>query len=597
MEIIQQKRTLEVLYDLFALRPGKTQFVKPIRYKVPFPEKTAKVTPLPRSSPESAGVSSQAVAELLRQLTDANANLHTVMLLRHGKVIAELSYKPYSAKIWHVTHSMCKTLTALAIFILIDEGKLTLDTAVAELLPSVKPLPFSKHKALTVRHLLTMSSGVSFAETGAVTDEDWLKGYFESTVKFEPGTEFAYNSMNSYVLSAVVSAVAGEPMSDYLDKKVFRPLGITTYHWEKCPRGITKGGWGLYLLPEDMAKLGELIRLGGKWKGHRIVSEQSIKKLGERVLDTPPEMGRYGYGMHAWCGAREGWIICNGLFGQNIIVCPELGITVVTTGGVDALFQTCKTTSIIEDFLKNDGNFSPFPLPEDRDAERELRRLIKREESYELPRTETPLIGKFLSFKRKAEPSVPEFCRELHGKSYSLEAANVSVMPIVPQIMQNIYEVGVSGLSFEYDRKEDALYAVFETSRRTERIPVGFAKAEIFDHRLGEEVYKLACSGELRENEDGVPVLKLRISCLELSSERRIKIFFERDGKITVKWSELPGRKLILEAFEYMVKPSLQKPIIGTIASKTDGDYLVYRLDRAIEPTTTGVLNKNINLK
>ena len=586
---MQQKRTLEVLYDLFSLRPGKTQFVKSNAYKAPFPESGAQVKPLARSTPESEGVSSRDVADFFRKLTDADTNLHTVMLLRHGKVIAEMSYKPYSSRTWHVTHSMCKTVTALAVMMLMDEGRLSEDSLVTELLSGIKTLPFSKHKNLTVRHLLTMSSGVSFAEAGSVTDEDWLKGYFESTVKFEPGTEFAYNSMNSHVLSAVVTAVTGKSMTEYLEPKLFRPLGITTYHWEKCPKGIVKGGWGLYLMPEDMAKIGELIRRGGKWNGKQLVSASLVRKLGTKTMDTPPAMGKYGYGMHAWCGARKGWVVCNGLFGQNIMVCPDIGVTLVTTGGVDTLFQTCRMTEIAEEFLLDPKHFSDSPRPEDADGRKMLRAICEENGEYSVTDgAKTHVIGKFLSFKRKPEPKTPEFCRELSGERYRLDAENVSVMPIVPQLMQNIYEVGVDELGFEYDRKNDRFYVVFETKKSTERIPVGFGKAEFFDHKLGGETYKLAATGELRENEDGIPVLKLRIACLELSSERRIKIFFDKDGGVTVRWSELPGRKLILDSFEYMVKPTLNKPIIGAIASKTDGDYLVYRLDRVIEPVTHG---------
>lgn len=593
MEIIQQKRTIEVLYDLFALRPGKTQFVKSNAYKVPFPSgKKTLVKPLPRSTPEQEGVRSADVAEFFRCLTAADANLHTVMLLRHGKVIAEMSYKPYSSKVWHVTHSMCKTLTALAVMMLMDEGKLSEDSLVMDLLSDVKALPFSKHRNLTVRHLLTMSSGVSFAEAGSVTDEDWLKEYFEATVKFEPGTEFAYNSMNSYVLSAIVTAVTGKPMTDYLDVKLFRPLEISTYHWEKCPHGIVKGGWGLYLMPEDMAKIGELIRNNGKWNGKQLVSSARIKKLGTKTMDTPEAMGKYGYGMQAWCGARKGWTVCNGLFGQNVIVCPDIGVTLVTTGGVDALFQNCPMTDIVEEFLLDKTHFSDCALPKDARGQRELSDVCTENGEYPAPKDDAvPILGRFLSFKRGKMSSVPEFCQMLDGVSYKMDAENVSVMPIVPQVMQNIYEVGVDGIGFEYDRKNDRFFVVFDTKKRTERVPVGFGRSEFFDHKLGGEVYKLASSGEMSENEDGIPVLKLRIACLEISSERRIKIFFEKNGSITVKWSELPGRKLIIDSFEYMVKPSLNKPIIGAIASKTDGDYLIYRLDRVIEPTTHGKID------
>ncbi len=594
MEILQQKRALDVLYDLFALRPGKTQYVKNGPQKIPFVKsKNDNIMPLPTAAPESLGMKSREILKLFQNLDrDRDVNLHTLIIMRHGKLAAEISWKPYSADMWHCTHSMCKTLTAVAVGILIDEEKLSLDTPIIDFFPDVKRAPFQKYKNITVDHLLSMSSGVSFSEVGSVTDEDWTKGFFESAVKFEPGTEFAYNSMNSYLLSAIVTVITGETLSEFLAKRLFAPLGITNYHWESSPTGITKGGWGLYLLPHDMAKFGSLILSRGVWRGRRIVSEEWISKMCEKTFDTPPAMGRYGYARHIWCGARKGSVNCNGLFGQNITVYPDLDAVVVTTGAVDSLFQTCKMSDIIEEFFKNDDNFSSSPMPLDRDGERELAEFCRERSLYPEKENEQSngqsFFGRLFRRKDKESSSVPEFCRSQNGVKYTVLADNVSIIPIFCQLIQNNYDVGITSLGFSYDKDKDIFSLLIENGNSTRSVPVGFDKAEIFDYDLNGELFTLGVTGRLTENEDGTPTLKIRIACLEIAAERNIKIFFESDDTVTVKWSETPGRKLILDAFDHFMKPTLERPIIGAIAAKTDGDYLLYRLDRVIEPVTQG---------
>ncbi len=589
MEILQQKRALDIIVDLFMLKPGRSGYVKTAPQKIPFPGGKVQHAPLPRSTPEAEGMRSSDIERLFKSLAnDGRVNLHTVTLLRHGKVIAEMAKKPYSFGVWHATHSMCKTVTALAVGMLVDEGKLSLTDEVAGFFPEIKLVPFSKYKSIEVRHLLTMSSGVSFSEVGSVTDEDWVRGYFESSVKFEPGTEFAYNSMNSYILSAIVTRLTGQTLAEYLTTRLWVPLGITTYHWESCPRGITKGGWGLYLLPEDMAKIGELIRLGGTWGGKRLVSREWVESLSEKAFDTPYSMGKYGYSRHAWCGCRPGSVVCNGLYGQNIIVYPDIDVVIVTTAANDALFQTCRMTDIIDDFFSRDGYFSPSPLPADRRSEAGLREFCRSAEEYgekeEKKRRGHVLFGRKTE---KKEGDVPEFCRRLSGNVYKLSNESVGVMPLLVQLVQNNYDVGVQTLAFEYSEITDALTLVFGSSDRTVRIPVGFSAPARLDHNMNGEVLKLAVTGEAAKNEDDVPVLKIRISCLEFPAERRIKIFFNPDGELTLKWSELPGRRLMLDLFDSFVKPTLNKPIIGAIAAKTDKDFLLYTLDRVIEPTVT----------
>src|SRR5699024_4911566 len=153
--------------------------------------------------------------------------------------------------------------------------------------PRLNPVSYRRFRSLTVRHLLTMTSGVDFDEVGAVTEEDWVKCYFESGVRFEPGAEFAYNSMNSYLLSAIVRERTGQGLSQVLRPRVFVPLGFGRVHWETCPRGIEKGGWGLYLCPEDMAKIGQLLLQKGRWNGRQLVSEEFLREMTRKQVDTP----------------------------------------------------------------------------------------------------------------------------------------------------------------------------------------------------------------------------------------------------------------------------------------------------------------------
>ena len=155
-------------------------------------------TVLERRTPESQGVSSAFFVELLRKLSEnKDCYIHKFMALRHGYVIAECAFEPYDMDMWHVSYSMCKSIVGMAIGILIDEEKLSLDTRLQDVLGSrISPFGFFK-KSITIQNLLNMSAGVEFNEAGALSGNDWRKSYLESALKFEPGTKFEYNSMNT----------------------------------------------------------------------------------------------------------------------------------------------------------------------------------------------------------------------------------------------------------------------------------------------------------------------------------------------------------------------------------------------------------------
>ena len=233
---------------------------------------------------------------------------------------------------------------------------------------------FSKifRPVITVENLLTMTSGVTFNESGIVSGNDWLGSFLNASVNGKPGTEFQYNSLNTYVLSAIVTKRTGETLTEYLTPRLFGPLGITKYYWETCPKGITKGGWGLFLCAEDMAKLGQLYLQRGKWNGQQLVSEYWIEISTARHLKTQNDT--YGYGYQLWMEQRPGSFEYNGMLGQNVIIYPDMDMVLVTNAGNKEMFQDCIMLNIIRKYFP--VNYHPADvLPENPLSHSLLKRL------------------------------------------------------------------------------------------------------------------------------------------------------------------------------------------------------------------------------
>src|SRR5450756_1589632 len=205
MDITVQANALKLVGQLFD-RKSSTQPIIPY-----LPQKTAFLNhvqqqPFPSASPESQGIPSAYLARFIEELqTDETLDLHTLMILKNGVIIAETRFGAYDPHTWTLSHSFCKSITGLAIGMLIDDGLLRLEDHLVDLFAKrSNVLSRLTQKNITVAHLLTMSSGVVFNEIGAITETDWVKTFLESGVRFEAGSEFAYNCMNSYLLSAIV---------------------------------------------------------------------------------------------------------------------------------------------------------------------------------------------------------------------------------------------------------------------------------------------------------------------------------------------------------------------------------------------------------
>ena len=333
-----------------------TDNILPFPVRPQKPPRTGRLpTLLPRSAPRDEGVPAAALDTLYRSLSGAECGTHACIVLRHGRVVSEGWYAPYSSRYWHVTHSMCKSVTGTAIGMLADEGRLSLDEHVCEIFPEKCGLLTSRRmRAVTVRHLVTMTSGVAFKEAGAVLEGDWVKGFLDADVLFEPGSAFDYNSMNSYMLSAIVKRKTGLGLSAYLRPRLFEPLGFGDVAWETCPQGIEKGGWGMYVYLEDIAKLGQLYLQKGKWTGadgkeQRLLSaawvEAAIKP------DTVHENGEE-YGYQLWPHSADHTYMFNGMFGQYVVVAPDLDLVLAVNAGAGNLFTRSRSYTAVREFLK-----------------------------------------------------------------------------------------------------------------------------------------------------------------------------------------------------------------------------------------------------
>lgn len=562
-----------------------------------------------RATPESQGISSDLFAALLRELdASKDTEMHHFMALRHGKVICECNFAPYPKGMWHITHSMCKSITGMAIGMLIEEEKLKLDENIYDIFSDqINALSKIFRPVITVENLLTMTSGVTFNESGIVSGNDWLGSFLNASVNGKPGTEFQYNSLNTYVLSAIVMKRTGETLTEYLTPRLFGPLGITKYYWETCPKGITKGGWGLFLCAEDMAKLGQLYLQRGKWNGQQLVSEYWIEISTARHLKTQNDT--YGYGYQLWMEQRPGSFEYNGMLGQNVIIYPDMDMVLVTNAGNKEMFQDCIMLNIIRKYFP--VNYHPADvLPENPLSYSLLKRLCGELENGENNNRSTSLRGRWkrnvvsrrkhsdkkYSYRISAAIDRPSdhhsFMRAVSGRTYVMEQQNIGIAPLFVQVFHNNMTDGISEISFTYDAGN--FYVSFTEGEVIHKLPVGFGRAADGCVDLHGEHYLVATLGEFARDENDIPVLKLEVTFIEECVKRKAHIFFHEDNGIEIRWNETPGKKMILAGLSSITEELsgnfLYNSLLGDHNITTE---LLHRLmEQTIEPAVRGYLKR-----
>jgi CubicO group peptidase (beta-lactamase class C family) len=298
---------------------------------------------LTRRSPESQGIPSSAILAFVDAADREIRDLHSLMLLRHGQVVAEGWWAPYTPSRPHTLFSLSKSFTATAVGLAVAEGRLSVDDPVIGFFPDEAPATINPHlAAMRVRHLLSMSTGHGEDTTPALrqaADGNWARAFLEQPVEHEPGAFFLYNSGATYMLSAIVQRLTGQTLLDYLQPRLFAPLGIERPTWEACPRGVNVGGWGMSATTEDIARFGQLYLQHGRWEGRQLVPAAWVAAATSAQADnssrTEPDWAQ-GYGYQFW-RCRHGAYRGDGAFGQFCLVMPEQDAVLAITAGVQAM--------------------------------------------------------------------------------------------------------------------------------------------------------------------------------------------------------------------------------------------------------------------
>ena len=276
-------------------------------------------------------------------------NLHSIMVVKDGAVVYEEYFGDWSADKPHIMFSVSKTFTATAVGLAISEGLMRLTDKVADYFPD--KLVDGNPCEATVEDLLMMAGGHDTDPTYMVLERDnknmrsslkdgadIAETFFSHPFVHEHGTTFRYNSLGSYILSAIVTKVTGESVLDYLTPRLFNPLGIEKPEWDADANGVSCGGWGLHLKTEDMAKMGLLMLQKGRWEHRQLVPAEWMETMGAKHIDNAPKglAPQYqndwtmGYGYQTWRNVTEGFR-ADGAGGQFIFVLPSKNSVVVLT--------------------------------------------------------------------------------------------------------------------------------------------------------------------------------------------------------------------------------------------------------------------------
>jgi CubicO group peptidase (beta-lactamase class C family) len=294
---------------------------------------------LPRSDPEAQGVPSKAILAFVEAAEAKIDAVHSLIVVRHGRVVAEGWWTPYGKNDPHVMYSLSKSFASTAAGLAVAEGKLSLDDSVVAAFPEDAPATVSDNlKAMRLRDLLRMNTGQHADDVSAFrfdSDDKLTRVFLSLPVLHKPGTHFWYNTPATYMASAMVQRATGQTVLDYLRPRLFEPLGIENPTWDASRQGITLGGFGLRIRTDDVARFGQLYLQKGEWQGKRLIPAEWIAEATARQTSngsSPTSDWEQGYGYQFW-RCRHGLYRGDGAFGQFCIVMPEQDAVVAITSG------------------------------------------------------------------------------------------------------------------------------------------------------------------------------------------------------------------------------------------------------------------------
>lgn len=451
------------------------------------------------ATPESQGVSSEAILRWVNNLEKSFVGIHGFVIRRHGKVIAEGSWKPFDTlNEPHMLYSHSKVFTSTAIGFLVDDEKLDLDDRVAEILADKLPdNPSPELKSLRVRDLLSMTMGTPGHRLKG--DCDWVKMALAKKFNSAPGTNFHYDSDATFLLAAIVERKVGRSMMDYLNERLFTPLGFGRVSTSTSPCGIPCGGWGMYMTTRDISKLGQLFLDEGMWGKERIISTEWVRLASAKQTKTTWDEAdwRLGYGFQFW-RCRHNAYRADGAYGQLTIVMPDQDAVVSMNAGLSNLGDQLST--VWNYLLKA---MKDAPLKENPVA---LDKLRKRCDELRY----SPIAG-----KRDGDSIVM-------GKTFKF----------------NKNKRGFETISFE--RTADGWECSFKTRCGVQKFPIGFCEWKKSAIKVDPENFEGLglCIGKQQVAASGAMTADGKFSIMVFFSNTPFRLtlnFAEKDGKVTAE--------------------------------------------------------------
>ena len=332
-----------------------------------------------RATPESCGISSRRLLEMVKAMEKTGTEMHGLMITRHSKVIVEGWWAPYTRETAHICHSFGKSYVATAVGVACTQGLLSVEDRIADLfkddLKAFRVKDEGNMAKLRVKHVLAMANGMS---VHALAGKDVVRNYLTTEVDLEPGSVFKYNTAGSCMLGEIVRRVTGMSVYDYMNEYVFQPIGFDTEHfyWMQFDNGLHAAP-GVAACTEDNLRLAMLYLHDGMWDGERIIDAEWIRQATTKRIDN----GAWGYGYQLWMYGQPDTFRFSGGHGQECVMSRPLDMVIATNQACCEPHDDDAMHAVYDKYLL--GGELPESLPEDPEGLAELKAYLA---TREIPR-------------------------------------------------------------------------------------------------------------------------------------------------------------------------------------------------------------------
>lgn len=504
---------------------------------------------IPRAkNPEEVGVSGKAVEAFLNDIEENEINIHSFMILRHGKVAAECWRAPFSAEKPHALYSVSKTFTSAAIGIAIGEGLLSMDDKVKDFFPEFTAnLHDEKLDQLKVRHLITMTSGKNPSVLDNKSKGHWVESFFRFPWCCAPGESFKYVSENIFMLCAILVKVTGVSVRDYLQPRLLAPLGIAYPQWETDENGVEAGGWGLYLTTEDVAKLMLCIHQGGVWEGKHLIPADFVKEMTSFQSDSAPENtspdSRAGYGYCVWRNEAVNGYRADGMFSQFGIVFQDYDAIIAVNAGIP-MEQHCRDLIwkyFPAGFLDETAPAADTAVPGLAD------RLKKAAIERPCPPSFSPMAefidGRNIKFRKKLFLNLIGF--------------PVSMLPLAVTFMATDRGGNIDDVSFVFT--DGAVFLTWREGKELNTVKAGMDGRFCYgEMTLGHVNYKVCCTAEWKAKDQ----LFVSVRPIETIGKRMLDFRFSLNGRVLMRPFSDPSIPVICEYLCNIAQDLTHNPVL-----------------------------------